>query len=211
MSPWDGRVRRSSSCSSPAIASIDFVMPKPWRSRQDGLSFDLRWRTSIGERGGPASAQPLRARPTLGRALCFLVVTCLAAAGCQQEIRPRRRRKTDGARSHSPPGPVVPAAETTVARTAAATGTLAADEQVVLGTKVVGRLAEISVDLGSLVKKGQPIARRHPGLPVPPLTRRSPARRPGSAWPRPTAMTTALTRPRPPWCARRRRCSTRPS
>ena len=28
-----------------------------------------------------------------------------------------------------------------------------------LGTKVVGRLAEISVDLGSLVKKGQPIAR----------------------------------------------------
>ncbi len=53
---------------------------------------------------------------------------------------------------------VVPAAETTVARTVAATGTLAADEQVVLGTKVVGRLAEISVDLGSLVKKGQPIA-----------------------------------------------------
>ncbi len=53
---------------------------------------------------------------------------------------------------------VVPAAETTVARTVAATGTLAADEQVVLGTKVVGRLAEISVDLGSLVKKGQSVA-----------------------------------------------------
>ena len=40
-----------------------------------------------------------------------------------------------------------------------ATGTLAADEQVVLGTKVVGRLAEITVDLGSLVKQGQPVAR----------------------------------------------------
>ena len=53
---------------------------------------------------------------------------------------------------------VVPAEETPVARTVAATGTLAADEQVVLGTKVVGRLAEISVDLGSLVKKGQSIA-----------------------------------------------------
>jgi RND family efflux transporter MFP subunit len=38
-----------------------------------------------------------------------------------------------------------------------ATGTLAADEQVILGTKVVGRLAEVSVDLGSLVKKGQSI------------------------------------------------------
>jgi len=36
---------------------------------------------------------------------------------------------------------------------------VAADEQVVLGTKVVGRLAEITVDLGSLVKQGQPIAR----------------------------------------------------
>jgi RND family efflux transporter MFP subunit len=46
-----------------------------------------------------------------------------------------------------------------VARTVTATGTLAADEQVVLGTKVIGRLAEISVDLGSLVKKDQPIAR----------------------------------------------------
>jgi len=46
-----------------------------------------------------------------------------------------------------------------VARTVSATGTLAADEQVVLGTKIVGRLAEISVDLGSLVKQGEPIAR----------------------------------------------------
>ena len=46
-----------------------------------------------------------------------------------------------------------------MARTVTANGTLAADEQVVLGTKVVGRLAEISVDLGSLVKKGQSVGR----------------------------------------------------
>jgi RND family efflux transporter MFP subunit len=50
----------------------------------------------------------------------------------------------------------------TVARTVAATGTLAADEQIVLGTEVVGRLAEISVDLGSPVRKGQRIARIDP-------------------------------------------------
>ncbi|HEY7139175.1 MAG TPA: efflux RND transporter periplasmic adaptor subunit [Methylomirabilota bacterium] len=49
-----------------------------------------------------------------------------------------------------------------MARTVVATGTLAADEQVVLGTKVVGRLAEISVDLGSLVGKNQPVARIDP-------------------------------------------------
>jgi RND family efflux transporter MFP subunit len=51
------------------------------------------------------------------------------------------------------------AAERTVARTVTATGTLAADDQVVLGTKVAGRLAEITVDLGTRVKKGQVIGR----------------------------------------------------
>src|SRR2546428_8689973 len=52
---------------------------------------------------------------------------------------------------------VTPAAERTVARTVSATGTLAADEQVVLGTKVAGRLAEITVDLGTRVRRGQAV------------------------------------------------------
>jgi RND family efflux transporter MFP subunit len=54
---------------------------------------------------------------------------------------------------------VTPAAERTVARTVSATGTLAADDQVVLGTKVAGRLAETTVDLGTRVKKGQLVGR----------------------------------------------------
>src|SRR5437667_8142612 len=54
---------------------------------------------------------------------------------------------------------VTPAAERTVARTVSATGTLAADEQVVLGTKVAGRLAEISVDLGTRVRRGQAVGK----------------------------------------------------
>src|SRR5215510_7721513 len=54
---------------------------------------------------------------------------------------------------------VMPAAERTVARTVAATGTLAADDQVVLGTKVAGRLAEITVDLGTRVKRGQVVGK----------------------------------------------------
>ena len=41
---------------------------------------------------------------------------------------------------------VIAAATEMLPRTVAATGTLAADEQVVLGTKVPGRLAEITVD-----------------------------------------------------------------
>src|SRR2546426_12406309 len=54
---------------------------------------------------------------------------------------------------------VTPAAERTVARTVSATGTLAADEQVVLGTKVGGRLAEIAVDLGTRVRRGQAVGK----------------------------------------------------
>ena len=54
------------------------------------------------------------------------------------------------------------AIETEAARSVSANGTLAADEQFILGTKVIGRLGEISVDLGSRVKKGQAIARIDP-------------------------------------------------
>jgi len=54
---------------------------------------------------------------------------------------------------------VAPAAERTLARTVSATGTLAADDQVVLGTKVAGRLAEIPVDLGTRVRRGQVIGK----------------------------------------------------
>src|SRR5262245_30933508 len=54
---------------------------------------------------------------------------------------------------------LTPAVERTVARTVSATGTLAADDQVVLGTKVAGRLAEIAVDLGTRVRRGQMVGK----------------------------------------------------
>ncbi len=44
-------------------------------------------------------------------------------------------------------------------QTVVVTGTLAADQEIVLGLKVSGRLASISVDLGSAVQRDQPIAR----------------------------------------------------
>jgi HAE1 family hydrophobic/amphiphilic exporter-1 len=50
-----------------------------------------------------------------------------------------------------------------VARTVSVTGTLAAEDAVLLGTKVVGRLSQITVDLGSRVRRGQAIARIDPG------------------------------------------------
>lgn len=57
---------------------------------------------------------------------------------------------------------VATATKTEAARLVSASGTLAADDQIVLGTKVIGRLGEISVDLGSRVKKGQALARIDP-------------------------------------------------
>lgn len=57
---------------------------------------------------------------------------------------------------------VVPATEDRVPRTVAVTGTLAADDQIVLGLKVPGRVSEITVDLGSRVRRGQLVARLDP-------------------------------------------------
>ena len=57
---------------------------------------------------------------------------------------------------------VVPAMEERAAGVVVASGTLAAEEQIVLGMKVAGRLAEITVDLGTRVKQGDVVARLDP-------------------------------------------------
>ncbi len=57
---------------------------------------------------------------------------------------------------------VVAATEARVARSVSATGTLVAEDEVILGTKVVGRLREITVDFGSPVRRGQALARIDP-------------------------------------------------
>ena len=57
---------------------------------------------------------------------------------------------------------VVPAAQATVTRGTVVTGTLAAEDQVVVSFKVDGRLSDIAVDLGSRVRQGQIIAQLDP-------------------------------------------------
>jgi multidrug efflux pump subunit AcrA (membrane-fusion protein) len=52
---------------------------------------------------------------------------------------------------------------TPLVRTVVVTGTLAAEEQVVLSFKVTGRLEDVAVDLGSRVQRGQVVARLSPG------------------------------------------------
>jgi len=89
-----------------------------------------------------------------------LLAAMLFLPACQEVPTSAAQEKGKGPAAQPPREVrVIPAATEMLPRTVAATGTLAADEQVVLGTKVPGRLAEITVDLGSRVRKGQRIAR----------------------------------------------------
>jgi membrane fusion protein, multidrug efflux system len=86
----------------------------------------------------------------------------LAASGCNETPVSSAQPKQQQAK---PPRPVrvITAAEESVPRTVIASGTLAAEDQVVLGVKVAGRLAELNVDLGTRVRKAQVLARIDPG------------------------------------------------
>ena len=84
------------------------------------------------------------------------VIGSLGAAACGGDSPATAVPKSD---TPSRQVRVVAAAQSVAVRVVSASGTLAADDQFVLGTKVVGRLGEIPVDLGSRVKKGQAIAR----------------------------------------------------
>lgn len=89
-------------------------------------------------------------------AFCFL-------SGCQSD-HPATGTPQRTAPTASPPRQVRVAAvaEGTMTRGTTVTGTLAAEEQVVLSFKVAGRLRELAVDLGSRVHQGQTIARLDP-------------------------------------------------
>src|SRR5262245_32208400 len=145
-------------------------MPERWPSRVGWpiLRSKVAFLRQPARRADDVS-DPRRVRPTRSGTLGIFAAASIAAAalgGCQQEIPATAAptKKTDAAAASGPARPVrvVAAAESSVAKTVTATGTLAADEQIVLGTKVVGRLAEITVDLGSLVKKDQVVARVDP-------------------------------------------------
>ena len=98
-------------------------------------------------------------RYSFSRSHLLLLILLGAALGCRNDP-PVTAVPTGGAEPRQVR--VIPAAETEASRMVSASGTLAADDQIILGTKVIGRLGEISVDLGSRVKKGQAIARIDP-------------------------------------------------
>jgi RND family efflux transporter MFP subunit len=93
-------------------------------------------------------------------ALAVFMAALLAVSGvaCGKDTTSAARTKAQEPR----PVRVVAAAVGPLPRTVTVTGTLAADEEVVAGFKVAGRISEIAVDLGSPVRKGQLLARLDP-------------------------------------------------
>lgn len=95
--------------------------------------------------------------------LALLVATLLSLSvvACGKDTTPARA--AGHAKAQEPRAVrVVTASVGPFPRTVIVTGTLAADEEVVAGFKVAGRVSEIAVDLGSPVRKGQVLARLDP-------------------------------------------------
>lgn len=89
---------------------------------------------------------------------CWLLSSLIA---CQSDAKPRAEgpgSRAAGAPSEAREVELEQVVLSTLEQTIDISGTLAADEQVTVATKVAGRLASIDVDLASWVKQGQVIA-----------------------------------------------------
>jgi RND family efflux transporter MFP subunit len=89
--------------------------------------------------------------------LLFLALAAAACGGASSAAP----RSTDPSADH-PAVKVVRIERKPLTRSITVTGTLAAEEQVMLSLKVTGRLEELLADLGSTVRKGQVMARLTP-------------------------------------------------
>jgi RND family efflux transporter MFP subunit len=96
------------------------------------------------------------------RPLIVITLMALASAGCRGELPAAAQEKSKASPSAqgSPAREVrvVAATERALPRTVAATGTLAAEDQITLSAKVAGRVEILDIDLGTRVYRGQPVA-----------------------------------------------------
>jgi RND family efflux transporter MFP subunit len=91
--------------------------------------------------------------------LLVLLLLAVSAAACSG---PSAAAPNPAEGSDAPSVPAVRVERTPLDRSVTVTGTLAAEEQVMLSLKVTGRLEDVLVDLGSPVRRGEPIARLTP-------------------------------------------------
>ena len=100
-----------------------------------------------------APCRSTRPHFTLLGAACLL-----AALGCSQNAAGPANASSVAKKSVPPKEvAVVEASQQPWPRTVAIQGSLLADEDSVIGSKLAGRVATVSVDLGSIVKKGDPL------------------------------------------------------
>lgn len=97
---------------------------------------------------------------TLSKHLLVLAIVCGAAVSLSCSKTPPGA-SANAAPSAAEPKPVqlVPARQALFGKTVEATGTLAADDEASLAFKVPGRVVAVTVDLGTLVRKGDVVAR----------------------------------------------------
>jgi len=89
--------------------------------------------------------------------LLFLVAA-LASAGCKSDYPASARQSGPGTSTEARQVKTARVAETPFGETVIANGTLAAYDQTTVSVKVPGRLHAISVDLGTVVRRGQLLA-----------------------------------------------------
>ena len=82
---------------------------------------------------------------------------------CKSDYQASQRQNRAGQAAAPRKVKTAPVAETPFGETVTANGTLAAFDQTTVSVKVPGRLRTISVDLGSVVRRGQLIAQLEPG------------------------------------------------
>ena len=86
------------------------------------------------------------------------VVLLAALAGCKSDYPASGKAASPDSKSAARQVKTVKVAETPIGETVTVNGSLAAYDHITVGMKVPGRLQTISVDLGSVVRKGQVIA-----------------------------------------------------
>jgi len=94
--------------------------------------------------------------------LCLAGVLLISVAGCKSDYPASGRAANADPRSQPRQVKTVQVAETPIGQSVTVNGTLAVYDQATVGTKVAGRLQSISVDFGTVVRKGQAIAKLEP-------------------------------------------------
>ena len=93
---------------------------------------------------------------------CFVALLLTSVAGCKSDYPASGKAASPDGKAVLRQVKTAKVVETPVGETVTVNGTLAAYDQTTAGIKVPGRLQTISVDLGSVVHKGQSIAQLEP-------------------------------------------------